>query len=56
MSQRRILMLGHGAMGHLFEQRLSGHELTIWERDPDNGDERVVPAHPHRALAEENHG
>lgn len=67
MQRRRILILGHGAMGRMFEKLLSGHELTIWERDPDSGEESVVleeacdgreivlfalPAHPHRELAE----
>ncbi|NBB92497.1 MAG: hypothetical protein GVY32_04920 [Gammaproteobacteria bacterium] len=67
MPIRRILILGHGAMGRMFERLLSGHELTIWERDPDTGEESValeracdgqdvvlfaLPAHPHRELAE----
>lgn len=67
MSRRRILILGHGAMGRMFQALLFRHDLVIWERDPDTGEESVeleetcrgseivlfaLPAHPHRELAE----
>ncbi|MFW5926583.1 MAG: NAD(P)H-dependent glycerol-3-phosphate dehydrogenase [Wenzhouxiangella sp.] len=67
MQRRRILILGHGAMGSMFEQLLSAHNQVIWERDPDTDEENValesacagreivlfaLPAHPHRELAE----
>jgi glycerol-3-phosphate dehydrogenase (NAD(P)+) len=54
-------------MGGMFEQLLSGHDLAIWERDPESGEENApvedlcadrdivlfaLPAHPHRELAE----
>lgn len=67
MARQRILILGHGAMGRMFEGLLSEHDLVIWDRDPDSGRENVVledvcrdrdtvlfalPAHPHREMAE----
>lgn len=66
--QHKILILGHGAMGSMFERMLSpGHDVRIWERDPETGEENealesicrereivlfALPAHPHRELAE----
>lgn len=67
MARQRILILGHGAMGRMFEGLLSEHDLVIWDRDPETGRESVVledvcgdrdvvlfalPAHPHREMAE----
>jgi glycerol-3-phosphate dehydrogenase (NAD(P)+) len=63
----RVLILGHGAMGRMFETLLSGRcELAVWDRDPDSGEETApleglagdrelvifaLPAHPHDELA-----
>lgn len=67
MQRRRILILGHGAMGRMFEKLLSGHDLAIWEVNPDTGAENMpleeacvgreillfaLPAYPHRELAQ----
>lgn len=65
--RKRILILGHGAMGTMFEQLLAErHDLALWERDPDTGKENAelemlaadreivffaLPAHPHHELA-----
>ncbi|QKK02638.1 MAG: hypothetical protein HND55_08275 [Pseudomonadota bacterium] len=64
---QRVLILGHGAMGSVFETLLADHDLVIWERDPDSGEEScpletagrdrqvvlfALPAFPHRELAE----
>lgn len=65
--QKQILILGHGAMGTMFESLLDEHDLAIWERDPETGEENVklesicrdreivlfaLPAHPHHELAQ----
>jgi glycerol-3-phosphate dehydrogenase (NAD(P)+) len=67
MQPRRILILGYGAMGRMFETLLSRHDLRIWTLDPDSGEESIaleevcrdreivlfaLPAHPHRELAQ----
>lgn len=67
MSKRHnILILGHGAMGSMFESLLGEHDIAIWERDPDTGEENeplesicrdrdvvlfALPAHPHHEIA-----
>ncbi len=67
MSQRRILILGQGAMGRMFSGLLRhDHHVSHWDRDPDSGKESevleqlapghdcvifAVPAHPHAELA-----
>jgi glycerol-3-phosphate dehydrogenase (NAD(P)+) len=64
---RRVLILGHGAMGQAFETLLAPrHAVAVWDRDPATGaetepleqaarDREVVvfalPAHPHDELA-----
>jgi glycerol-3-phosphate dehydrogenase (NAD(P)+) len=68
MPQKRVLILGHGAMGRMFEQLLGPHyPLSIWDRNPDTGEETAplesvapghdlallaVPTSPHEELAE----
>jgi glycerol-3-phosphate dehydrogenase (NAD(P)+) len=68
MSQKRVLILGYGAMGKMFEQLLSPHfPLSIWDRNPETGEETApleslapdhalvllaVPTSPHEELAE----
>ena len=63
----RILILGHGAMGKMFESLLQDSaEVTIWDRDPETDEETApleslapgsnlvilaVPATPHDELA-----
>lgn len=64
----RILILGHGAMGNMFESLLQDSaKVTIWDRDPETDEETApleslapdndvvilaVPATPHEELAE----
>lgn len=67
MADKRVLILGHGAMGRMFEQLLTPHySLSFWDRDPVSGEETApleslvpghelillaVPASPHDELA-----
>lgn len=64
---RRVLILGHGAMGHAFEALLRPrHDVTIWDRDLETGVETepleqaslgrevvvfALPTQPHDELA-----
>ena len=38
----KVLILGHGEMGHAMEQLLARHRLTVWERRPKAGAAPVV--------------
>lgn len=64
---KRLLILGHGAMGHSMERLLAPHDLAIWDRDLETGEETApleavatdrecvifaLPAKPHAELAE----
>lgn len=67
MPGKRVLILGHGAMGQAFEVLLAPrHDIAVWDRDLATGvetapleqvarDREVVvfalPAHPHEELA-----
>ena len=67
MPGKRVLILGHGAMGQAFEMLLSPrHDIAAWDRDPATGVETepleqaargcevvvfALPAHPHDELA-----
>lgn len=64
---KRVLILGHGAMGHAFESLLRGnHEVAVWDRDLDTWQETqpledaahdrdivifALPTNPHDELA-----
>lgn len=64
---KRVLILGHGAMGQSMEKLLAAQDLVVWDRDLDTGEETApleavatdrecvifaLPAKPHAELAE----